>query len=649
MISREERKYQQEALKSAAKYYKKQDIGQLIMACGTGKTYTSYLIDNQLNTDLTLILFPSLDILNQFHTVWKNENKSLKTARINSKYKITEEFSNDFIDHKGKKVIFGTYQSINKIKLIIDTYNLKVDLLICDEAHRVSIGEYSKLFKKAHSIKAKKKLFMTATRKIVNSEYSMCNEDYFGKVFFEYNFTQAIKEKYLSDYELYVLGLDHLKKEALNLSKENKEDLELNLQALSVKTIIKEENINKMIVFSKNRRYANYLYHASKKFNKNVFYIDGNMGVEERCNELKNFKNSSNAIIFNCKCLIEGIDDNSIDSIYFIDEKKSDIEIIQSSSRALRKKDKKIAKFFVPIIDFNSLNKSNNYYVVDTIIGAFEDDITTVTSFADGKDRGKSKKQLKRKSKIKFKNVEKKIAEKFVLEKVNKRLKKVEFKEALPVFLDYLKENGTGQISRKIIYKDINVGRFQTQVRHYYKKGKLSKETIKDLEDLNFKLVYVQSDQFYEKVDVFIEYIKETGHNDRFSEGLTYKGIRIDFTSAKIRENYKKGRLRLNYEIELRSLGYNVGNRPIKDEFRNKDLTYEEINRKQIIKELLNKKSELLKVENKIEIKCLICNTSFVKNRKTHVCCSGKCRTQFHNFTNDERYERMLKYNSKVS
>lgn len=639
MISREERKYQQQALSSAKKYYKKHSIGQLIMACGTGKTYTSYLIDQELKTSLTLILFPSLDILNQFHTVWSQENNSLKTAKINSKYDINKELNSNFLTYKGKKVIFGTYQSINKIKLLIDTYDLKIDLLICDEAHRVAIGDYSKLFKKAHKIKSKKKMFMTATRKIVSSKYSMSNEKYFGKVFFEYNFNQAIKEKYLSDYEVFILGLDHLKKEALNLSNQNQEDLELNLQALSIKTIIKEEDIEKMIVFSKNRRYANYLYHASKKFHKNVFYIDGEMSIEDRTRTLDNYKNSSNAIIFNCKCLIEGIDDNSIDSIYFIDEKKSDIEIIQSASRALRKKDDKIAKIFVPIVDFNSLNKNNNYYVIDTIIGAFEDDITTVQSLADGRDRGKSKSKLRKKSKIKFKNVEKKIAEKFVLEKVNKRLKKTGFKEALPIFKEYLKENGAGKISRKIIYKGLNVGRFQTQVRFYYKKGKLSQEVIKDLENLNFKLVYVQSDQFYEKVDLFIEYIKETGHSGRFQEGLTYKGIRIDFTSAKIRENYKKGRLRVNYEIELRKLGYSLGYR--------KDVSiFNKTSREESVEDLLNKKEELLKVENKTEIKCLICNTSFIKNRKTHVCCSGKCRTQFHNFTNDKRYERMLRYNS---
>ena len=634
-MNKEIRKYQEEAVSCGYNYYKKYSKGQLIMACGTGKTYTSYLLDKKLKNKLTLIFFPSLDILNQFHNVWTSENTKMKTAIVNSEYDISKQLSKSFINSKSKKVVFATYQSINKIIEIKDEHSLKIDFIICDEAHRVAIGEYSKLFKKVHTIESDKVLFMTATPKDINDTYSMSNEEYFGKVFYRYDFNQAIQEKYLSDYELFILGLGEFTKEAVELSKRNNHSTSLNLQALSIKKIIEQEKINKMIVFSKNRKEAYYLYQAASKFHKNVFYIDGNMSVFERAEVLNKFKKCKKALIFNCKCLIEGIDDDSIDSVYFVDDKKSAIEIIQSGSRPLRRKKGKIAKIFVPIVDFEKISKVNNSFTVEILLKAFEGEMNSVLSDSVFQKRKNSKSNTKnKKNKIHFLGVEKKVAENFIIQKIHKS-KRMKINDKFEIFIEYLQNHDFKKIAnlRKVIYKDVNIGRVQTSVRKLYKDNKLSKERVDLLNNLGFELTFIQSDQFYRKVDIFIEYFKKEENKYAVLDKLTYKGVRLDFTLAKIRENYKKGRLRIEYQKALSKIGIHIGGGKYLDPCTNSSAELYNLNEE----ELLVKKKELLNSKSKT-INCISCNNKFVKENDYDLHCSHSCKT---------KYERRMNYLKK--
>ena len=66
------RPHQQEAMAKANEYYKTHDRGKLIMACGTGKTYTSLQIVEQEtnNKGLILVLVPSIALINQTLNEW---------------------------------------------------------------------------------------------------------------------------------------------------------------------------------------------------------------------------------------------------------------------------------------------------------------------------------------------------------------------------------------------------------------------------------------------------------------------------------------------------------------------------------------------------------------------------------------------------
>lgn len=146
------------------------------MACGTGKTFTTYKIDLEMNTKRTLILVPSLYLLSQLYKELSNEyveDKNVKFILVGSDVDSREPFlSTDRKKIKkrvkdnsdDKIIIISTYQSCDKLKEIVKEY----DLIIFDEAHKtVNDGNFSYALYD-ENIKSKKRLFVTATPKIYN-------------------------------------------------------------------------------------------------------------------------------------------------------------------------------------------------------------------------------------------------------------------------------------------------------------------------------------------------------------------------------------------------------------------------------------------------------------------------------------------------
>ena len=63
---RQKLKHQQDAINAAQDYFQNHERGKLIMACGTGKTYTSLKIAEKLfPRGKILFLVPSISLLNQ--------------------------------------------------------------------------------------------------------------------------------------------------------------------------------------------------------------------------------------------------------------------------------------------------------------------------------------------------------------------------------------------------------------------------------------------------------------------------------------------------------------------------------------------------------------------------------------------------------
>ncbi len=256
------RPHQTEAIEETKKYFSdpKNTRGKLIMACGTGKTYTSLKIMEALDPKITLFLAPSIALLSQtFREYAQEKSEPFYTSIVCSDDKVGKGKKNksdsdtddvnfselplkpstrleDILSvyEKAQKenkrfIIFSTYQSALRIKEAQEAGLNEIDLIICDEAHRTVGAMYSSnerddknAFTLCHSdehIKATKRLYMTATPKVYSESskakakesdnviYSMDDAEIFGEEIYTLNFSQAIALDLLTDYKVIILAV----------------------------------------------------------------------------------------------------------------------------------------------------------------------------------------------------------------------------------------------------------------------------------------------------------------------------------------------------------------------------------------------------------------------------------------------------------
>lgn len=259
------RYYQREVIEASLSHFKAHDRGQLIMAPGTGKTFTSLKVAEALAKEankeqfVILYLVPSIQLLTQTLRGWNNDaelslsSMAVTSDRNASRGNVKQDESNITIKasdigypattsaekimanysellaqpKKDLLVVFSTYQSIEVLGKAQKDGFPEFDLIIADEAHRTTgakaLGEEASAFTKVHSdlnIKGKKRLYQTATPKLYGREAkkkaesnsivisSMDDEALYGKVFYRLGFGDAISHGILTDYKLMVLAVD---------------------------------------------------------------------------------------------------------------------------------------------------------------------------------------------------------------------------------------------------------------------------------------------------------------------------------------------------------------------------------------------------------------------------------------------------------
>lgn len=252
------RPHQLIAMSKAYEYFVTQghDRGKLIMACGTGKTYTALKIMEQMTTQDSFVLFlvPSIALLGQTLNAWMaDKTDDMRAVCVCSDAKVTREMKDaddedasvvdlavpattdtgkilrqlkKYDKEQNRTVIFSTYQSIDVVKEAIDLYKREVDLIICDEAHRTTGAilkdKAESNFTKVHNndfIKAEKRLYMTATPRLYSANVkvkakenenidvlcSMDDEQIYGQEFHRLSFNDAVSQGLLADYKVLVL------------------------------------------------------------------------------------------------------------------------------------------------------------------------------------------------------------------------------------------------------------------------------------------------------------------------------------------------------------------------------------------------------------------------------------------------------------
>ncbi len=248
--------HQQLALEAVRDGLKEADRGKLIMACGTGKTFTSLRIAEEMVGigKMVLYLVPSLSLMSQTVREWTNDsNIPLRSFAVCSDVQVGKRKGDDAGDIEihdlelpattkadrlaeiinnpatdRMTVIFSTYHSIQVISDAQKKNGMgDFDIIICDEAHRTTgatlADDKESNFIKVHDsdfINSTNRLYMTATPKIFGDNvktkaneasaelYSMDDEDLYGKTLFSRGFSWAVENDFLSDYKVIVLAVD---------------------------------------------------------------------------------------------------------------------------------------------------------------------------------------------------------------------------------------------------------------------------------------------------------------------------------------------------------------------------------------------------------------------------------------------------------
>jgi predicted helicase len=421
------REHQVEAFNAVATYFENYERGKLVMACGTGKTLTSLRIaESHIGKQGTILyLVPSISLLSQTLTEWVNETElDVDFYAVCSDVKVGKRQNEDIqvfdlnypattdsakllknLKERNKKkatIIFSTYQSISVLSEAQKNGLPEFDMIICDEAHRTTgvtlAGESESHFVRVHDntfIKAKKRLYMTATPRIYSDAVSkkadeinavaisMDNESYYGKEVYRLNFGEAVQRGLLTDYKVIILTVAE---EAINkqIQKLLTFNSEINLDDASkivgcINGLLKHGNdanefstdpsrMKTAVAFARSiaesQRITNMFAEVAEAMSASdstfsdanilMEHVDGTFNILRRNEKLDWLKEATSEnetrILSNAKCLSEGIDVPALDAVLFLNPRESLVDIVQSVGRVMRKTDdKKYGYVILPV------------------------------------------------------------------------------------------------------------------------------------------------------------------------------------------------------------------------------------------------------------------------------------------------------------
>nr|WP_181375047.1 type ISP restriction/modification enzyme [Polaromonas sp. W10N]AWD72312.1 helicase [Polaromonas sp. W10N] len=475
------RPYQTAAIANVVSGLEHADRGKLIMACGTGKTFTSLRLAEQMAGAGKRVLFlvPSLSLLSQTLTEWTQETATpMHSFAVCSDSEVGKGRDKDddyqmlvhelqypattnpkMLAHEITKrhdaqhmsVVFSTYHSIDVISQAQKLHALAdFDLIICDEAHRTTgasfDGDDESAFVKVHNqdvIKGEKRVYMTATPRVYGVPakakaendsiilYSMDNAEFFGETLHTLSFSEAVHGLgILCDYKVIVLTIseDHINaklqvllKDGDNnlrvddaakiigcwraLSKQDTQDdlsndpdpmrravafcqvIEVNKGAKSHK--VSSKNIAQMFQAVVDEYRTELLKEnpeqqdAISQLVCEAQHVDGGMNAAQKGAKLNWLKaelpDNTCRILSNVRCLSEGVDVPALDAVLFLTPRNSQVDVVQSVGRVMRKpKDskKKLGYVILPVVipagmqPEEALNDNKTYKVVWEVLQA---------------------------------------------------------------------------------------------------------------------------------------------------------------------------------------------------------------------------------------------------------------------------------------
>jgi superfamily II DNA or RNA helicase len=627
---------QQEAIEAAVSYYEKNKRGQLILPCGAGKTLASIWISEKLEGKNILIMLPSLSLLNQTLREWAvnssmpfrylcicsdttvdlgNDSPIEKISDMDVPVTTEAEAIQEFLKDKTSKtsIIFSTYQSSKVLAEAVKESRTTFDIGIFDEAHRTA-GTKVRTWGIAlddGNIPINKRIFMTATPRIYAPHItkkakeedvlicSMDDADMYGHPFYEIGFAEAVKRGHITDYKVIVICVtDSEVKKVIEQGGKviTDQDHEWDAKALAKRIAlvkgIRAYGLRKAFTFHGRVDAAKSFTDTSKPYgidkifdlieleketqkSLGFFHVNGTMSSGTRSNILKEFESVDIGIMSNARCLVEGVNIPAVDTVAFIDPKRSLIDIVQATGRAMRKADwKEKGYIFIPVIleedsDPEEVVKSSDFGTVWEVLEAMLDQDQRMQSIVSNmrilQGKGEEGTQAWKDAmteyaeKIEFYDLFTKINKSRFIEKLNTRIVEIigrQWDFWYGLTLKYKDELGNPNAPQE--YKTAegyHLGVWQANQRQHYRKGNLSSGRIKQLEEIGF-IWEVREDWFENGFQETLLYKEKKGNPNASQSYKTSEGYPLGNWQSTQRLRYNKGAITPDRIRRLEKIGF---------------------------------------------------------------------------------------------
>ena len=395
------RPHQAKALRAIIPVLRQQDRVTAVMACGTGKTQVALWTAEAIVKRSVLVLVPSLALLRQTLKEWVNQTKwpqfdylcvcsDATVSRGDDELVIrpTElEFSvsteprqvRQFLQRPfpGVKIIFSTYQSAAMVAKGMRKGDA-FDLAVFDEAHKTAglDGTQFSFALKDQNLPIRKRLFLTATPRHYNLQkrdeagdpvevFSMNRPEIYGPVVHNLNFAEAARLGIICNYKVIIsvvtsteLTQQQLRHGQVSVKRDRVKAAQVANQ-LALAQAVRRHPIRKVFTFHRTVASAASFTAAGaegiqthlKQFD--AFHVSGSMSSASRERVMDEFRAAPKALMSNARCLTEGIDCPAVDMVAFLTPKRSRVDIVQATGRAMRRdpanKSKLTGYIFVPL------------------------------------------------------------------------------------------------------------------------------------------------------------------------------------------------------------------------------------------------------------------------------------------------------------
>lgn len=346
--------------------------GVVVMPCGSGKTLLGRWFAEQIQARLTVVFVPSLALVPQTllayrsDTSWRHQSMIVCSdessgravglddldlpawARESVTASTSTRAIGAFLAETGPaKLIVSTYHSAPRVAAALQGAGLTADLLVCDEAHRLT-GRPRSEFRcvlDENALPARRRLFLTATPveaaawadddEDVQAPLSLDDAETFGPTLYRATFADAVAAGRLVDYDVSVLAAR---------AGTDETDVRSSVALLAVLSAA-DAGSQRILTFHSRVSHAKALATA----------LDGHQLPDGRVIRAEHLQSTHRAarrqaalerlaatapgtvrVVASARVLNEGVDVPAVDTVVFAEPRRSPVDIVQAVGRAMR-------------------------------------------------------------------------------------------------------------------------------------------------------------------------------------------------------------------------------------------------------------------------------------------------------------------------